>query len=326
MRLAIWTAALAAVLLSACASTTGTGEPRATFGFGTPDVTMSGPAELMGWYDFERVDLVRLIDPENQRGNRCAAVATRDKGRCELDAAFHYFAAGASAPGANQNAFIQRRDAIQDRIMAASEQRCYAYRLQLTRNVSNTNFLLGSATTILAGAGAVFTDPATIRALSAAAGISNGISAEYQRSYLHTLTLQLITRGIEIRRRTIRNEIEMLRGSPLVYGEPFAWSPQGQVTTPTAANDGVDANASPRWVSEYTLERAVADALRYHGACTVLSGLEEANKLVENSQSTSLESLDASLQRTLSIVRRNGEITEELARQDAAARQRRQGQ
>ena len=212
--------------------------------------------------------------------------------------------------------------------MAASEQRCYAYRLQLTRNVSNTNFLLGSATSLFAGAGAAFTDPATVRALAAAAGITNGVNAEYQRSYLHTLTLQLITRGIEIRRHTIRNEIEVLRGSPLIYVEPFRYNPtstsggeagaatQGAATSTASAPNAQD--SQPRSVAEYSLQRAIGDALRYHGACTVLSGLEEANKQVESAQSPSLESVNSSMATMLSIIERSRLIGDALERRPAS--------
>lgn len=318
--LTLGAAAIGAALLTGCATRTGTGEPRATFGFGAPDLTMSGPAELLGWYDFERVDLVRLIDPDGVRVNAACGtqeVRDRDRGRCELDAAFRQFA----AQGDNAE-LIRRRDAIQDRLMAASEQRCYAYRLQLTRNVSNTNFLLGSATSLFAGAGAAFTDPSTVRALAAAAGITNGVNAEYQRSYLHTLTLQLITRGIEIRRHTIRNEIETLRGSPLVYAQPFRYNPaadpaaQGAATAAanTATSPSAAVDSQPRSITDYSLERAIGDALRYHGACTVLSGLEEANKQVENAQSPSLETVNASMQTMLSIIERSRLIGDALDR------------
>jgi hypothetical protein len=107
-----------------------------------------------------------------------------------------------------------RRNRIQDRIIAASNQRCHAFAVNLMRNSSMTNFALGSVATGLAGAGAIFTPSSTVRGLSGAASILSGVRAEYNQDFLQNQTVDVILAGIEVRRRRLRHEMEVRRGSP----------------------------------------------------------------------------------------------------------------
>lgn len=296
-----------ALLLSACGTSRESHRTSSVFGWGANDVNMAGAAEILPFRQFERVDALTLLDPNGLRNLANCPAATEDGGlpraRCEVDAAFRaFYDARYNTAGSSVEL---RRNQVQDRIIAASEQRCQAYRLHLTRNISNTNFYLGAATSIFAGAGAAFTEPSTVRALAAMAGITSGVSAEFNRSYLHTLTLQVISRGIEARRMEIRNEIERLRGTRLRYGPLYL--PNVAQTQPTAGETTIDpavpanATSTPTPIDVYTMERAFADALRYHAACSVTVGLEEAQEALDEAESPSLSTLNHAMETLVDV-------------------------
>ncbi|MFT4101062.1 MAG: hypothetical protein QM674_08520 [Burkholderiaceae bacterium] len=117
-------------------------------------------------------------------------------------------------------------------------------------------------TTILAGAGAIATPATTVRALSGLAGISSGVGAELQQSYFSNLATQVIVPGIDLARADLRTEIASKRG---------------------------------RSISEYTLEAAIADAARYHGACSMNAGLEHSGKAVVEISNPGVRMLNATL-------------------------------
>lgn len=65
------------------------------------------------------------------------------------------------------------------------------------------------------------------------------------------------------------------------------------------ANNTVAAEApvTPVPVSGYTVERAIADIIRYHGACSVIAGLEEASDSITKVQSPGIDVFKDSLQK-----------------------------
>ncbi len=168
---------------------------------------------------------------------------------CEIDAAFDQFHAGR-----RDNPFT--RNVIQDRIIAASDQRCNVFLNYIQRHKAATNFGLGSLTSLLAGGGAIATGATAARALAGSAGIASGVRAEYDQNYYYNQTVSIITKGINQRRKVLLDEIDVQR------------------------------QKYEKTVALYTVERAIGDALRYHGACSIMAGLEQTN--------TSL-SLDADL-------------------------------
>lgn len=102
---------------------------------------------------------------------------------------------------------IIRRNSIQDQIMAVSEKSCTQFKISINDRITKANFAFGSIATTLAGLGAIFTDPATARGLSGASAIISGINAEYNESYLQSLTVKVITAGIDSKRAEIRDDI-----------------------------------------------------------------------------------------------------------------------
>jgi hypothetical protein len=143
----------------------------------------------------------------------------------------------------------QRRGQIQDEVLRASEQRCNTYKLYLQTVQSNASFLSGSASTILGGLGAIFTDSGVSRALAGAAGISAGVGAQFQESYFMSLAVPAISEGIDNGRQTIFKQIRDQRSTD---------------------------------IAGYTLQHALLDAVRYDGACSIPRGLQEVADAARN--------------------------------------------
>nr|VFJ97599.1 MAG: hypothetical protein BECKLFY1418A_GA0070994_107111 [Candidatus Kentron sp. LFY] len=132
--------------------------------------------------------------------------------------------------------------------MAASEQRCNVYKIYLKRLHGKGNFYTGSLATILGGAGAIVTGVDGARILSGLAGITSGVRAEFNQAVFVNLAIPVITKGIESRRNDIRQKIKTERGNDL---------------------------------TSYTVEAAIGDAIRYHGACSIIAGLEQAEDAIQ---------------------------------------------
>lgn len=138
-----------------------------------------------------------------------------------------------------------RRRQIQDTIIAESNSLCGEYEQALNRFNQEGNFLFGSASTVLGGLGALFTDVTAARSLAGAASITSGVRSELNSDVFQQQAIQVITNGINSRRKRIAQIMAC------------------------HVNDSLQ---------NYTLERAVAQAFKYHEACSLIEGLEEANK------------------------------------------------
>lgn len=248
-----------ALALSAC----GTFSPDpelSIFGGGGKRVNSAGAHQLLE-ASFEQVDLVQLLSRGGlsaQQEETCASTSGGDAERresCRLDAAFRGLhtlpglpAAASAASGAAPDTVVDEafRNAVQDRLIAASDQRCNVYLAYLQRHHAATSFTLGSLTTLLGGAGAVVSGVNTARALSGGASVISGTRAEYEQSYFLNSTTNMIAAGIRTRRAEIRDALDATR-----------------------------ADTAKGAIGRYTVERAVADAMRYHGACSLIAGLEQ---------------------------------------------------
>lgn len=143
-----------------------------------------------------------------------------------------------------QDAQLRRRQ-IQDSIVAESNTLCGEYEQTLNRFNQEGNFLFGSASTLLGGLGAIFTQASAARPLAGAASIFSGVRGELNADVFQQQAIQVITNGIDSRRKRIAQIMACHVNDSLL---------------------------------NYTLERAVAQAFKYHEACSLISGLEEANK------------------------------------------------
>jgi hypothetical protein len=239
-------------------------------------LTSSGVNQLFNEKQFEQIDLFNLLDPDQMRHhcptlqgcdsatllqaktkllenspaspndtNPLHKTEQEEKQEENLERAFSAFYLPYYG---SKRDLMDRRNRIQDRILAASEQRCNAYKTYLQRTQSEQEALFGTLTTVLAGAGAIVTGESHARLLAGLAGISSGVGAEWKQAYFANLATRVIVPGIEKRRRSIMAEIESNRSS-------------GQ---------------QPQSISTYTVERAIQDADRFHGACSLVSGIDEA--------------------------------------------------
>lgn len=174
----------------------------------------------------------------------------------KLDKALKSFYA---APPASSPSFETRRNRIQDRLLMASNDACENYKTFLKRKQANRNYQFGVASIALGAAGAVSTVANTARVFSALAGASSGVRAEYNRDYFADLAAQVVTKAITNRRKEVLASILDGQGKKIL---------------------------------KYSLESAIADAITYHGACSLIGGLEYADGAVASTGKDATLGLD----------------------------------
>lgn len=221
---------------------------------------------------YEVVDLLTRLDPNGRRDLRQCVAAKGNKSlgqhispeqailfdRCELEAAFRSFYQNYGG-ATDQKA---RRNELQDRLLAASTQRCEAYKVYLKRFQTYSDATFGVLTTILGGAGAITTGGSMPRVLAGLAGISSGVQAEISQSFFANLASYVIVPGIEQRRIAVKKAIEQRRAKS---------------------------------ISDYTVEAALEDAARFHGSCTLEAGLEETQELIKTAVNPGLDRINSTL-------------------------------
>ena len=224
--------------------------------------TLQGPTPVVTPESFQKIDLVYLLDPEV----RTESISDNKKKPSEevlLADAFNKFYE-------LQTNIVQRRNRIQERILAASNQRCGEYKQFLKRFDSETNLVLGGLTTLIAGAGAIFTRVNTVRALSGTAAIFSGFRAEVNEAYFQSKTVQVLTDALESKRR--ENYHSMLE-------------------------------KRSRNITNYTVEEAIKDAVTYHSNCSVVAALEHAAISIERAENPGLRAAQSTLIRARNLQR-----------------------
>jgi hypothetical protein len=140
-----------------------------------------------------------------------------------------------------------RRNRLQQRLVAASDTNCAIFAENLYATQASTNALFGSAATALGGAGAIVTGVDTARLLAGMSGIATGLRAEVNEDYFRNLWVEALVKAIETDRDQRR--VDMTEHAALS-------------------------------ISKYPVEAAIAEALRYNGACSLVSGLKDVNQAV----------------------------------------------
>nr|VFK00874.1 MAG: hypothetical protein BECKLFY1418A_GA0070994_11283 [Candidatus Kentron sp. LFY]VFK22288.1 MAG: hypothetical protein BECKLFY1418C_GA0070996_11149 [Candidatus Kentron sp. LFY] len=218
-----------------------------SFGMGDDRVTVAGANQLFSPESFEKLDLLYALDPG---GKRPLPNPTEDlsdeQARRELQEAYEIFD---TYPNPEY-----RRNRIQDRIMAASEQRCNVFKTYIKRLDSTNEIFTDSMATLLGGLGAIFTSANTARALSGSAAIFSGIGAEFEQGFFANVATHVLVPGIELKRKEIRKEIDEKRKTR-----------DDRITN----------------IANYTVERAIGDAIRFHGACSIDVGIAAAGEAVK---------------------------------------------
>ncbi|KDA04026.1 hypothetical protein [Hyphomonas oceanitis] len=258
--------------VSACSSI----DPDRSLSGGIVDLD-PGATGFLNQTDYENkalkfVDLLTELDPENKSGWRESAkwnsrqaetVASTDEDKLcsgdnakmrqdqKLSCALSGFYQDATDEDFETNEVTSasslkfRRNRVQDRIILASNQACDQYRRHLLATQSEVNFAYGNAATLTAGLGAVLTPAGTSRALSGAAAIITGSRAEYNGNFFRKLLAEVITRGIAEERDGVFKSIKKNQKESIAV---------------------------------YTVEQAIADAVQYNAKCSLIAGLENAQK------------------------------------------------
>ena len=144
---------------------------------------------------------------------------------------------------ATESELQYRRNDLQDRIIAASNQRCAAYLRVLISSKAQTQMGWGGLATLLSGAATVTSPVAAAKVLSAGSTISNSYLSLYNEAYFNSLSINVISAGISKQREGLLQYLDQERKKEM---------------------------------SQYPVHRAIADALSYHAACNIVSGLEAA--------------------------------------------------
>ncbi len=223
--------------------------------FGAGKVT-SASADQMFYDNFEAFNdeqLFKLLDPENKTELKGDFKNLSDSQKIE------YLRKAFRIANTNDQYGTAHRSQIQDRLIAASNQRCNVYATYLKRINSYQNGIFGTLTTILGGAGAIVTGDTAPRILSGLAGISSGTRAELNQAIFESITTSVIIPGIQKTRSALLKEMLDKRTKNL---------------------------------SEYTIEGAIADAIEYHGACSMDTGISCAQKSIQSFDDVGIKKLN----------------------------------
>lgn len=197
--------------------------------------------------NFEQVNLIEMIDPEEYAKKTYATLwPSNEKRGPQYDLTLSGFR---SRTDLNDEAKRQRRNGVQDKIIAVSTSRCNVFKTFLRRQQADGNFYLGSATTVAGVLGALLPGARDVRHLAGAAGILSGIQAEFNQSYYGNLAAQVIIEGIELRQSQLKEKLY--------------------------------AGARDKSIADYTMEAAIADALVFDGSCSALTGLIVAQDSIQ---------------------------------------------
>lgn len=222
-----------------------------------------GPMPLIEPDEFEMIDLALLLDPTARPLSDKYPVSLSDRKK-RLQEAFVAFRASSGDKA-------QARNRLQEQIIAASNQRCGRYKQFLNQFDTESNLLLGSLTTLFAGAGALFTVESTARTFSGAAAITSGIQAEVTTRYFSRKTVQVLTNAMEARRRE-RYET--------IAGEPGDAQKRGKQS----------------WaIAQYPVEAAIKDAISYHDDCSLIAALEYVALSIERAENPGVKQLKRTL-------------------------------
>lgn len=154
-------------------------------------------------------------------------------------------------PDAKTEAGAIYRNEIQSRIMAAANQRCQLWKNYIATASSAVGFWSGIVGTATGAASIAFSPEGTKDALTAVSTTSNAVGDQFDKEYLFSLTMPVVVQGVESRRQEIGRSIEERR---------------------TRGDGGLTL------LKDYPLSAAIADALEYHAACSVASGLQQASE------------------------------------------------
>lgn len=138
-----------------------------------------------------------------------------------------------------------KRNSVQNRLLTASEQSCALFKRYLNNTQSNSNFIFGAITTATAGAAATVTNAAAAKNYAGMAAVVSGVGAEFNADMFSSQLAFVISKAIDNEREKTLKEIRLLQ---------------------------LDKDKK---YSDYPVEAAIADALKYHDKCSLYQGLQK---------------------------------------------------
>lgn len=256
-----------ALLVSGCATNSGSPFGVSRYTRTEQRATLAAANVQFNNEEFEMIDLIEALDPYGLRkkkglfdehkvrraGGDDPETSWNDGDaqieRNRLEQALHAFHLPEYAELGSPR---ERRNRIQDRLLAASEARCNAYKQYLKDFETHWETSLGIMGTILGAAGAIATGDLNTRAFAGLAAMATGTRAELRQGVFRNLASYVVVPGIDRRRAEVLKEIHILRAQP---------------------------------IADYTVQAAIHDAAKYHGACALDVGLDAARdsiQLVDN--------------------------------------------
>lgn len=146
-----------------------------------------------------------------------------------------------------------KRNEMQDYLKAISNQNCVQYKSNSLSTQSSIAFGLDATSTILATAAVLLKPVSTAKALAGSSAALNGIQSQVSENFYREKTFEVITRAINIRRKELWANIERRRMD--------------------------DAKSSNERIP-YSVNRAIADAVEFNSACSLIEGFEMLDQSV----------------------------------------------
>ena len=151
-----------------------------------------------------------------------------------------------------------RRNELIDALIAISNRKCSDYAAYLKTHDGQTNASLGILAILTGGVGSIVGDLGTSQVFSGASAALTGSRSALNETWFSNQTIHVLVAGFDkVRERELRS-ISNKKACP---------------------------------VQHYGVMAGVGDALRYHGACSLLAGLAEAAEAIERSDDPGFETM-----------------------------------
>lgn len=161
-----------------------------------------------------------------------------------------------------------RRNEIIDALVAVSNRKCSDYAAFLKTHDGQANASLSILSILTGGLGGFIGGADTAKALSGSSSILSGSRAALNDTWFSNQTIHVLVSGFEkVRERDLR-----------------------EIT-----------NRKDCQVEQYSVMAGVGDALKYHGACSLLTGLSEAAQAIDRADQPGLETMRRQLSDLQSI-------------------------
>ncbi|MEO1090122.1 MAG: hypothetical protein AAFX81_05795 [Pseudomonadota bacterium] len=243
-----------------------------------------GEGKVSQGNDFVPVDVVDLLVPGGRSNvafkkqlEATPGANGADQRERAIGLAFAFF----NADGSDEQKAI-RRNQIQDRLLAVSEQRCSVWKQYIQTVDSSAQGFLGSLATVAGGVGALLTN-SSARISSGISGIASGLRGDASNALLAGQFVGLVTAGVAGYRDNILGEIN---GRRYIVAEDKGKKRRKTVST-----------------NAYSVAEAIFDAERYHGGCSLVAGLQYAKVTLnkEINEKDSIEDLGAAFDKLKTV-------------------------